>query len=90
MKRPVDEYDLGIARDVGEMKADIRTIKHDMVGFQQQMMLLDGKLSTLNTEKAKGLGFFAGAAFIVTTFGGILLVAAKALFGSIISGVHHP
>lgn len=83
----MDEYDLTVARDVGEMKADIRTIKHDIVGLQQSVMLMNETVSGFKNDKARGLGFFAGASFIVATFGGLLLAAAKILFAS---GKMHP
>lgn len=43
--------------------------------------LLSDKIVAVNTQQARGLGFFAGAAFIIASAGGLLLTAAKLLFG---------
>jgi hypothetical protein len=88
--RQVDEYDLGVARDVGEMKADIRTIKHDLVGLQQSFTLINDKINNLGNDKARGLGFFAGASFIVTTFGALLIGLAKLILVGGGAGGTHP
>ncbi|QTH22010.1 hypothetical protein HRJ34_00250 [Rhizorhabdus wittichii] len=68
------ENDLQIARDVGELKADMRTVKHDLANVSVKLDRITGK-------QDRGLGFFAGAAFIVTAFGGLLLALGKMLFG---------
>ncbi|WP_016747319.1 hypothetical protein [Rhizorhabdus wittichii] len=75
------ENDLQIARDVGELKADMRTVKHDVAGIQQALIGLGEKMNGISNQQARGLGFFAGAAFIVTAFGGLLLALGKMLFG---------
>ena len=75
------ENDLQIVRDVSEMKADMRTVKHDVANIQQQLMGLDRALSGIKTQQARGLGFFAGAAFIITAAGGLLITMTKLLFG---------
>lgn len=76
-----EQHDLNVARDLGEMKADIRTVKHDLAGVQQVVNGLNDKLNLMNNSHARGLGFFAGAAFIITTFGAGLLALGKLLFG---------
>lgn len=76
------DNDLQIARDVGELKADMRTVKHDVAGIQQSITGLGDKLNAITNQQARGLGFFAGAAFIVTTFGAGLLALGKLLFGA--------
>lgn len=89
--RPMSEYDVSVARDIGEMKADVRTVKHDLANIQQGMIGLNEKLNSLSNQQNRGLGFFAGASMIITVFGGLLLVAAKALFGGMIAnGGGHP
>ena len=75
------DNDLQIARDVGELKADMRTVKHDVAGIQQSITGLGDKINGITNQQARGLGFFAGAAFIVTAFGGILLAVGRLLFG---------
>lgn len=80
------EYDVSVARDVGEMKADIRTVKHDLVNIQQGMLGLNEKLNALTNQQSRGLGFFAGAACIVTLFGGVLIALVKIIFGGVVVG----
>ena len=38
------------------------------------------KIGVVNTQQARGLGFFAGMAFVVTAAGGLLLALGKLLF----------
>lgn len=66
---------------LGEMRADIRTVKHDLANVQMTLQSLDTRLNTLSTSQARGLGFFAGAAFILTSAGGLLLMLGKLIFG---------
>lgn len=78
---PALEHDLRTAQDIGEMKADIRTVKHDISSVQQQLQSIDRRLNTINTSQARGLGFFAGMAFILTAAGGLLLALGKLIWG---------
>lgn len=41
---------------------------------------LSDKLGNLNTQQARGLGFFAGIAFMITSAGALLLALGKLLF----------
>lgn len=77
-----EQHDLNIARDMGEMKADMRTVKHDLAGLMQSVSMLGEKMNSMSNQRAKGLGFFAGATFIIATFGGVLLFLGKLLFGA--------
>lgn len=76
-----EQHDLNVARDLGEMKADIRTVKHDLAGIQHSVGMLNDKMNSMTNQQARGLGFFAGVAFIITTFGAGLLALGKMLFG---------
>jgi hypothetical protein len=85
------EHDVKVAGDIGEMKADMRTVKHDLASIQQGMIALGAKIDGIGNQQARGLGFFAGMGVVVTAFAGILLATAKLLFGGIIaSGRVHP
>ena len=89
--RQMNEHDLSVARDIGEMKADVRTVKHDLANIQQGMIGLNEKLNSLSNQQSRGLGFFAGAASIVTLFGGILIALAKVILtGAGFGGGSHP
>lgn len=89
--RPVTEHDLQVAKDIGQMQADIRTVKHDVANVQQGMVGLGSKLDAMTTQfnekmtqvtnqQSKGLGFFAGAATIITLFGGVMALLIKVLW----------
>lgn len=75
--RPMTDHDIKVAGDLGEMKADIRTVKHDLANIQQGMIALGNKFDTMNNQQSRGLGFFAGIAFIITVFGAVLIAIAK-------------
>jgi histidyl-tRNA synthetase len=75
------DHNLRTAQDIGEMKADMRTVKHDISNVQQQLQSIDRRLNTINTSQARGLGFFAGVAFILTGAGGLLLALGKLIWG---------
>jgi hypothetical protein len=77
------DHDLRTAQDIGEMKADMRTVKHDIANVQQQLSSIDRRLNTMGNSQARSLGFFAGIAFILTGAGGLLLVVAKFIFGGV-------
>jgi len=61
------ENDLAVARDIGSLQADVRTIKHDIANVGGKIDALGNMIGKLNTQQAKGVGFWAGALFIVTT-----------------------
>ena len=42
--------------------------------------MLTEKISVINATQSRGLGFFAGVAFIITTAGGLLIAVAKLLW----------
>ena len=43
--------------------------------------VLTEKVSAINTQQARGLGFFAGIGFMIAGVGGLLLALGKLLFG---------
>ncbi len=75
------DHDLRTAQDIGEMRADMRTVKHDIANVQQQLQSIDRRLNTMGNTQARSLGFFAGVAFILTVSGGLLIALAKLFFG---------
>lgn len=86
------EHDVGVAKDIGSLQADMRTVKHDLANvsqkidsqaalFTSKIDALSTQIATLNTGQARGLGFFAGAAFVLTSCMGVLIGFAKLLFG---------
>lgn len=75
------DNDLQIARDVGELRADMRTVKHDLAGISAKFDTVFAEIRQITNKQARGIGFFAGMAFLLTTFGGGLLVIGKLLFG---------
>jgi len=89
--RVVTENDLAVARDISALQTDLRTVKHDVAGVSTKIDAISNQIATINNQQSKGLGFFAGAASIITLFGGAMLFLAKALFGGVIaSGRVHP
>ena len=82
------ENDMSLLREMsaireqfGEMKADTRTLKHDVANIQQGMQAIGNRLTNLNSRQERGLSFFAGMAFVVTSCGGLLLAVWKLLGG---------
>jgi len=61
------ENDLAVARDIGSLQADLRTLKHDVSNISGKIDALGGMIGKMNTQRATGVGFWAGALFIVTT-----------------------
>lgn len=88
--RPMTEHDIKVAGDLGEMKADIRTVKHDLANIQQGMIALGTKMDGVTNRQQRGLGFFAGMAFIITTFGAFLIALAKLVWLGGGAGGAHP
>lgn len=76
------ENDLQIARDVGALQADVRTVKHDIVQISSKIDGVSAQISRANLMQARGLGFFAGAAFIITSAGSLLIAFAKLIWGA--------
>lgn len=76
------DHDLSVARDIGSLQADMRTVKHDVANISAKIDGLAAQLSKSNVTQARGLGFFAGAAFIITTAGGLLITVTKLLWGA--------
>lgn len=91
------EHDVKVAGDIGEMKADVRTLKHDVGNIQQGQIALGArfdaatasltdKLNSMSNQQSRGVGFFAGMGVVVTAFGGVVFVMFKLLFGGLIAG----
>lgn len=76
-----DEFSVQVARDIGGLQADVRTIKHDVANLSGKIDGLSAQIATVNTQQARGLGFFAGVAFILGSTGALLLAAARLIFG---------
>lgn len=74
------DHDLSVAKDIGSLQADMRTVKHDTAQISTKLDALSNQISKLNTSNARGLGFFAGIAFILTTAGGLLIAVTKLIF----------
>lgn len=75
------DFEREVARGLGAAEADIRTIKHDVANLSGKIDGLTTLVGKLTTQQARGLGFFAGAAFIITAAGGLLITFAKLVFG---------
>lgn len=76
------DHDINVAGQIGELRADMRTVKHDVANLSGKMDALSAQISAVNTQQQRGLGFFAGAAFILVSAGGILLTFARMIFGA--------
>jgi len=79
------ENDLAVARDIGSLQADVRTIKHDIANVGGKIDALGNMIGKLNTQQAKGVGFWAGVVFVFTigsgVAGGIFAVVSWVLKG---------
>ena len=76
----VTDYDLSMAKDVGSLQADVRTVKHDIASISSKIDGLSLQISKVTSKQDRGLGFFAGSAFIFTACGGALIGLAKMIF----------
>lgn len=76
-----DPHDISVARDIGSLQADMRTVKHDTAQISAKMDGLSAQISKMNNQRERGLGFIAGASFIIASFGALLTILAKLLFG---------
>lgn len=61
------QNDLSVARDIGALQSDVRTIKHDVANMSGKMDGLSRQIASITNDRAKGMGFWAGALFVVTT-----------------------
>lgn len=89
----VTDHDINVAGQLGEMKADMRTVKHDLAGLSGKVdglssqmtanvAALTAAISKVHTKQERSLGFFAGIAFVIVSAGGILIAIAKLIFGA--------
>lgn len=72
-----DEFSVSVARDIGGLQADVRTIKHDVANMSGKIDGLAAQIGTINTQQAKGFGFFGGIAFVIVSIGGLVIAAIK-------------
>jgi hypothetical protein len=73
-----------IKGQMGGMQADIRTVKHDLSNVQQGMTGLSSIVNSVTNRQARGAGFWAGIAFVVTTgitALGVVIGGLKLIFG---------
>jgi hypothetical protein len=75
------EHDINVAGQLGEMRADMRTVKHDVANLSGKMDGLSAQIAAINTKQERSLGFFAGVGFIIVSVGGLLIGFAKLIFG---------
>lgn len=78
----MSEHDLNVAGQMGELRADMRTVKHDISNLSGKMDALSTQISTINTKQERSLGFFAGVGVIFGSTGALLLAFAKLIFGA--------
>lgn len=76
------DNDLAVAKSIGALETDVRTLKHDVINVSTKIDGLSNQISQITNQQSRGLGFFAGAAMIITVFGGLLIAMAKLLFAS--------
>ena len=50
-----------VARDVGALQADVRTVKRDVANISSKLDGLSLQINNFGVKQARGLGFFAGA-----------------------------
>lgn len=74
------DHDLGVARDIGSLQADMRTLKHDVANMSAKIDGLSTQIGCINTQQARGFGFFAGVGFVIISVGGFLVAVAKLVF----------
>lgn len=75
------EHDVNVARDIGSLQADMRTVKHDVAGVSSKIDGLSMQISNLAQGQSRGLGFFAGASAVLTLCGAFIIAAFKYAFG---------
>lgn len=80
------DNDLAVAKSIGALETDVRTLKHDVSNVSTKIDGLSNQISQINNQQSRGVGFFAGMGVVVTAFGGVILVMFKLLFGGIIAG----
>lgn len=76
------EYDLNVAKQLGSLEADMRTVKHDVNNISAKIDALSNLIGNVKTQQSKSLGFFAGMAFVITSCSALLISLGKLLFGS--------
>lgn len=79
------ENDLSVAKDIGALQSDMRTVKHDVSNISSKIDAIGIQIGRINTREAKGLGFWAGVLFVFTT-GMTVAGAFFALIRSVLAG----
>lgn len=77
-----NDFERDVSRDIGALQADMRTVKHDVANMSGKIDGLHAMMAKVTNQQARGLGFFAGMAFILTAAGGALIAMARAIFGA--------
>jgi hypothetical protein len=80
------EHDLSVAKDIGALQSDMRTVKHDVAQVSTKLDAISRQITTITNQQQRGLGFFAGIAFIITTFGALLIGFAKLVWAGAAGG----
>jgi hypothetical protein len=79
------DNDLQVAKELGALQADMRTVKHDLANVSAKLDGLSTQISSLNVKQEKGAGFWAGiaatGAFIVTISGLAITAGIKIMGG---------
>lgn len=79
------ENDLSVARDIGSLQSDMRTVKHDVSSISSKIDALGIQIGRINTRDAKGIGFWGGITFAISTsgiiIGGIFTLVKMAMAG---------
>ena len=76
------EHDINVARDIGGLQADMRTVKHELNNVSSkidasQMIIMNemkspgGQITALKADKARGLGFIGGVTAVLGVFAAI-------------------
>jgi hypothetical protein len=87
--RTMTDHDLSVAKDIGALQSDMRTVKHDVGNVSTKLDAISMQISGITNQQSRGLGFFAGAAFIIATFGAVLIAIAKFAFAGVGLGGPH-
>lgn len=72
-----DEFSVSVARELGALQADMRTVKHDVVQVSTKIDALSNQIANVTTQQARGFGFFAGVGFVIISVGSLIIAAIK-------------
>lgn len=66
------EHDITVAKDIGALQADMRTVKHDVATISAKIDGLASLITKTNVQQAKGMGFWGGITFAISVSGLII------------------